>query len=258
MISPSLTYDEYEALPGLRWSTLRHMGDSPRHCKHAERHDGDTASRVLLRAIHAGVLEGRQDYIVYDGVRRGKSYDLFRDCHPGRTILSPSESAKLDATVSAIRAHPVAARLLSEGQPEVSVTWADFKARIDWLGRNYIVDLKTLGTTETGSVARTVALRQHHGQMAHYLDGLRAHGRVIDRAYLIVAEGDDAQDVAVFDLDDRALDVGLRLRDGYAARYRDCVTSGEWPGRHPEIAPLGLPEWGVPQDAQGQEGSDNG
>jgi hypothetical protein len=77
MISPSLTYLEYEALPGLRWSALRHMGDSPRHCRHAERTDGDTASRVLLRAIHAGVLEGRTDHLVYDGVRRGKAYDLF-------------------------------------------------------------------------------------------------------------------------------------------------------------------------------------
>lgn len=254
MISPSLSYAEYEALPGLRWSTLRHMGDSPRHCRHAERADGDTASRVLLRAIHAGVLEGRRDYIVYEGGdRKGKDWNLFKACYPGQTILKPNEAAKMEATVSAIRSHPVAARLLSEGQPEVSVTWGDFKARIDWLGSRYIVDLKTLGTTETGSVARMVALRQHHGQMAHYLDGLRAHGKVIDRAYLIVAEGDDAQDVAVFDLDDRALDVGLRLRDQYAARYRDCVASGEWPGRHPEIAPLGLPEWAVPQ-----EGADNG
>lgn len=256
MIRHSLSYGDYAALPGLRWSTLRHVGDSPRHARHAEQTDGDTTDRVWLRAVHAAVLEGIQDHVVWTGGKRqSKAWDLFKECHPGRTILSASEDARLQAVVQAVRGHDEVRRLLSQGRPEVTVDWADYKARIDWLGPDYICDMKTLGTTDTGAVARMSALRQYHGQLAHYVDGCRANGIEIRRCYLIVAEGDGAQDVAVFDVDDRALSVGLALRDRYAETYRECARTGVWPGRHPQITPLGLPEWAVPQDS---EDSDHG
>lgn len=258
MIAYDLSYGDYAAAPGLRWSTLRHIGESPRHCQHAELSgDHDTTDRKFLRAVHAAVLENRQDHVVWTGDRRqGKVWDLFADLHRDREILTSREDARLQAVVQAIRGHGEAAELLSTGHPEVSVFWGDYKARIDWLGPDYIADLKTLGTTDTGAVARMHAIREYHGQLAHYVDGARANGIEIRRAYLIVAEGDGAQDVAVFDVDDRALDVGLALRDRYAATYRECARTGVWPGRHPKIAPLGLPEWAVPQDDS--EGSDNG
>jgi hypothetical protein len=254
MISTTLSYGDYAALPGLRWSTLRHIGDSPRHCRHAEQHPRDTSELTFLRSVHEAVLEQRMGHVVYDGIRRGKQYELFEACHPGRVILSPREDARLQGVVQAVRGHAAAARLLSDGSPEVSVTWADYKARIDWLGPDYIVDLKTLGTTDTGAIARQSAIREYHGQLAHYVDGLRSHGREIRRAYLIVCEGDGAQDVAVLDVDDRALDVGLALRDRYAETYRECVRTGIWPGRHPEIVPIGLPEWAVPQADEVNDG----
>lgn len=251
MIDPSLSYAEYAALPGLRWSVLRHMGDSPRHCKHAALNQRESAERTLLRAIHAAVLERRQSHVVWTGEsRRGKVWDLFREAHAGRDILTVKEDAVLQAVVAAVHAHPEASRLLSQGHPEVTVTWGDYKARIDWLGPDYIVDLKTLGSTDAGAVARMSALRQYHGQLAHYRDGLLANGVPVPRAYLLVLEGEGAHDVAVFDLDDRSLDEGLRLRDRYAAQYRECNRTGHWPGRHPEIAPLGLPDWAITSEVQ--------
>lgn len=252
MIDPSLSYGDYAALPGLRWSVLRHMGDSPRHCKHAALHPRpDSADLRLLRAIHAAVLEGRRDHIVWTGDRRaGKVWDLFEAAHVGRDILSVREDAIVTRAVEAVRSHPEASRLLSQGHPEVTVTWDGFKARIDWLGPDYIVDLKTLGSTDTGAVARMSALRQYHGQLAHYRDGLLANGVPVPRAYLLVLEGEGAHDVAVFDLDDRSLDEGLRLRDRYAAQYHECERTGHWPGRHAEAVPLGLPDWAITGEVQ--------
>ncbi len=253
MIEPSLSYADYAALPGLRWSVLRHMGDSPRHCKHAALNQRESAERTLLRAIHAAVLERRQSHVVWTGEsRRGKVWDLFREAHAGRDILTVKEDAVLQAVVSAVHTHPEASRLLTRGEPEVSLTWDDFKGRIDWLGPDYLVDLKTLDSTDASSVARLLALHQYHGQMAHYRDGLRRNGVPVDRVYLIVAEGSRAHDVAVFDLDDDSLREGLRLRDEYAARYRECNRIGHWPGRHQEIAPLGLPDWAAPKEVAGE------
>lgn len=256
MIAHDLSYGDYAALPGLRWSTLRHIGDSPRHCRYAEQHPRETSELNFLRTVHEAVLEGRMDHVVYDGIRRGKQWELFEACHPGKNILSPREDARLQGVVQAVREHEDAGALLSMGRPEVSVTWADYKARIDWVGPGgaYICDLKTLGTTDVGGIARQSAIREYHGQLAHYVDGLRFHGLQVERAYLIVCEGDGAQDVAVLDVDDRALDVGIALRDRYAATYRECARTGVWPGRHPKTVPMGLPEWAVPTE----EGSDNG
>lgn len=205
----------------------------------------DTAELAVLRAIHAATLERVMSHLVYDGERRGKTWETYRDAHPGRTILRRSEHDRVVATAAAVHEHPAASRLLERGKPEVSLSWDDCKARIDWLDaeNGVIADLKTLGTTDPHAVARMVASYQYHGQMAHYIAGCEAHGIAIRRAYLIVAEGSGAQDVAVYDLDDATLSTGRRLRDRLLAQYRECEASGEWPGRLPEIEPFALPPY---------------
>ena len=241
-----ISYDEYAALPGLRWSTLKHMRDSPLHLQHALNNPRpDTTDLQILRAIHASVLEGVQDYVVYAGSRRGKVWTTFKDAHPGLVILRESEHERVVATTKAVHAHKGAASILSAGLPEVSIQWEGQKGRLDWLDpeRGIIADLKTLGTTDPRAVARMVAQYGYHGQMAHYEAAARAMGVDVRRRYLIVAEGNGAHDVAVFDLDDATMRAGHLLRDRLLEQYRESEASGVWPGRLPEIEPFALPGW---------------
>jgi hypothetical protein len=253
-----LTHAQYLQLPGWNWSRIKLLEDkSPRHVKHASEHpDNDTAARGMLRAVHALVLEpdnfGAQ-YSVFAGRRTGRAFEEHCAAHPGATVLNAREYDLARAAADAIRSHAVVARLLSTGSPEVSITWLDgetglpCKGRVDWLGAA-LVDLKTLGTTNERSVASLVAKNLYHGQLAHYDDGLRAHEIEVP-AFIVVAEGKEAHDVAVFEVDegipDGSLTVGRKLRDRLMRKLADCVALDHWPGRHPTAQTLCLPAYAL-------------
>ena len=245
-----MTYAEYAAIPGLTWSRLSLMMESPRHARWRATHPReDTPELMLLREIHSLALEGRSEAVVWLGDRRaGKAWDAFRSAHPGRPILRAPEAVRAVETARAIHEHPVAGPILASptGRPEVSLVWGACKGRLDWLDpeAGVIADLKTLGTTDERAVMRAVVHRGYHAQLAHYREGAIHHGARIRRVYLIVAEGSGAQDVAVYDLDDATLDAGLRLRDRLMARWQECERTGHWPGRHDDgPVPFSVPEW---------------
>lgn len=259
MIHHNLTFAEYAALPGWSWSVIKHAALSPLAVQYARTHPGkDTATRAKLRAVHALVLEPHRfadEFSVYDGIRRGKAYDAHREQHPRTAVLNPSEMDEIRAAADAIHRHPAVARLLAEGQGEVSVTWTDratglpCKGRIDWLNpKRGFVDLKTSGTVHERRVGALSVRNQWHGQLAHYADGLRANGIDLP-AWLITAEGKDANDVAVWEVDDGVPDGGLHIgatiRAEYLAIIARCVAEDDWPGRHPHPQPLTLPTYAL-------------
>jgi hypothetical protein len=256
MIHNGMTYGDYEDLPGWRWSHIRLMHDrSPRHVKHAlTEPDDDTASRRWLRAIHSLVVEPsnfERDFSVFYGRRAGKEYNLHVDRNEGKSILNEREHREAVEAANAIRSHPDVAKFLGAGAPEVVLTWDDAatglpcKARLDWLSPTCLVDIKTLGTTHEGEVARLIEKRLYHGQLAHYAAGLRAHNIDVP-AFIVAAEGKGAQDVAVFRLDDRPPDgplhIGAQLRADLMQRLAECVATDHWPGRHDGVHDIAMRE----------------
>jgi hypothetical protein len=260
-IHRGLTYDEYSVLPGWRWSVIKAMAESPLHCLHAKRTSSpDTASRVLLRAVHALTLEPHrfaESFSVYEGKRdaRTAAYQQHLADNPDTAVLTPKDFALAKSTADAIRHHPIAGPLFAEGEPEVSITWLDHetglpcKARLDWLAPRFFFDLKNLGTTNERMVARHVAAMLIHGQVAHYTAALEAVGIRDLPAYLLVTEGKGPQDVAVFEVDagipDGALHVGAELRRDLMKRLSDCVQDDRWPGRHEKPVNLCLPNYAL-------------
>lgn len=261
MTDYNMSFSQYRALPGWNWSAIKALRRSPRACAYAAAgdDDGDTASRRWLRAIHAAALEGVRDYVVYDGVRRGRRYEDFVAENPGRDVLNVREASALDATVDGLLEHPVAGPLLrsATGRPEVTVQWhgdgIDQKGRVDWYdeGSCTLVDLKTLGDVDPRHVERTVAREAYHGQLAHYAAGLRACGLPVERVLLIVAQGAREQDVGVYELDGRpphgALYVGEQLREELLEQLRECIDRDAWPGAVPAVESLCLPDWAMPE-----------
>jgi hypothetical protein len=213
---------------------------------------------LMGRAVHCAVLEPDRfplDYTVYTGSRRaGSEWHEFAAANAGKTILKADEYARCLDIRDAVRAHPVAGNLLANGDAEQTVTWADdktgiaCKARIDWVVRNSLIDLKTTRSVDAREFGAVAARMQYHGQLAFYTNGFLGSQRV-SRApsapRIIAVESEPPYDVAVFRVGLDAMLAGYDLVAEYLHRLAECRASDTWPGRYPQQTELELPSWAL-------------
>jgi hypothetical protein len=262
-----MTYEEYDAIEGVRWSILKWMSQSPAHFEEALQGGGrETAPLRLGRGVHCAILEpetfsGR--WVTWTGKRdaRHKKYQAFLAEHAGKEVLSATESSHIVSVSAAVRRHEEARRWVT-GASEQVVTWRDedtglkCKARIDLL-----CNVKPGGPYSTAGLWRQVELKStedadprwfptraarlgYHAQMAFHQDGLIANGfRMDPEPLVILVETVPPFDVQVFGLVEPAVEAGRREYKRLLARVADCMVKNEWPGRAPTgIQPLDIPE----------------
>jgi len=275
-----MTEEEYAALPGIRWSHLVAMAESPLHYLHAvERGRRETPQLRLGRARHCALLEPerfRREWLVWDGDRRTKAWKQFRADHPDAEIVTDAEMGSVVAAVEAVRAHPVAGNFVrSLDDAELAVRWQDeatglwCKARIDAVirpfqySRRVHLEFKSSYTLDPRLFAAHAARMGYHGGVAFHLDGLRSTGAdVAPEPVMVVVESDPPYDVALFDVPDHVLRAGRELYGRLLARVAECQASGSWPGRAPGPVEFTLPDWayadptadGLGLDLSGLEG----
>lgn len=260
-----MTEEEYDALPGLRWTLIREMYKSPLHYHEAWKrrtHKRDTRSLRLGRAIHCALLEGedvfRSRYACFTGKRRaGKAWDAFLAAHqPPTEIVTPGEMSHALSSAAAIRRHGVAERFLG-GATEEMVRWEDqetglaCKARLDLVTTDYHVELKSTDRLGVQQFGRTAANMGYHLQVAFHYDGLLANGwspgPLRNMPIMIVVEQSPPFDVIVFRMPEVVLDAGRTDYHKLLRRIADCDAMDRWPGREPsEVVELQIPEWALP------------
>jgi exodeoxyribonuclease VIII len=251
-----MTFQAYQAIDAVNWTTLKEMGRSPKHYRHRlETPREDTPALAMGRAAHTAVFEPDRfilDYAVFTGPRRaGKEWDAFAAANEGRTILKTEEYQRCLAIRDAVRAHPVAARYLASGMAEHTVRWTDeetglaCKGRADWVAPmlRALVDLKTTGDVNDRIFGHTAARLGYPGQLAFYYDGLRLSGMDLEKVIIIAVESGAPHDVAVFRVDEDVLYTGREQYRGYLRRVAGCRKLGAWPGRYAEEQSLELPPW---------------
>jgi hypothetical protein len=176
----------------------------------------------------------------------------------GAVPLKPVDHEAVHAMADALRRHPLAAALLdpATGSAEQTAVWRDgdtgiwCRARYDWWrnrapGRPIIVDYKTTTSADPEVIRKTVAQHGYHQQHAHYLDGAIELG-VPDVDFLFVFQAKTPPYlVTVVSLDDQAVETGRQLNRRAAGIFRDCTTTGHWPGHAPdtEMAVITLPAY---------------
>lgn len=223
----------------------------------------------LGTATHLAVFEPErfdERVAVWEGERRaGNAYKEWLAANEGKLHLRAQDLAGIDAIAAAVRAHPVAAALLDQGEAEVTLRWTDeetgleCKGRADWIRREddgsiTVIDLKTTRTVNPRLFASQVANLAYHGQAAHYVAGVRAMNPGVDvvRFLVIAVESSAPHDVVVYELDagvpDGALHVGELLRRELLTKLADCIRHDEWPGRCPRMETLCLPGWALTGD----------
>lgn len=254
-LRPNVPFSAYCRLDAVNWSSLKYLDQSPLHYRwHQDNPDDhDTPSRRLGRATHTLALDPEsfeRTYAVYDGARRGTNdYKAFEAANVGRDILKATEFDEARAIAAAVQSHPVLAPYREGARYELTATWTDAatglrcKARPDWLpgSGDVLIDLKTSTTIDGRRFGNLAARMGYHCQLAHYKAGLEACGHPVERVVLVAVESAAPYDVAVFELDNDALQAGREKVDELLARLAECQASGRWPGRYEAERALELP-----------------
>lgn len=211
-----------------------------------------TPAMMLGSLTHAMVLESDRfdrEFVKAPALDRrtkaGKEeWAQFEDDHAGKIVVPAKDWEQAEAMRDAVRQHPSAKKLLTQGEPEQSVFWNDTatgekcKARADWLRENFIVDLKTTADASPAGFAKSIANFRYHVQEAHYTDGFN-----LDRFVFIAVEKTPPYGVAVYVLDDMGVSKGAEARKVDMNRYAECKAKDEWPGYSDIVETIQLPGW---------------
>ena len=247
----------YDSMPGIRWSALKHMRESPMMYHYqltAPR--VDTPAFALGRAVHTLVFEPalfESEYAIWDGgTRRGKEWADFQEFHEGKTILCEKDVDTCYEMADAVGMHPLVDQYLSGGIFERVIEWTDSatglpcKAKPDWIipDRKILLDLKTTRSINARRFGAEAARFGYHCQMAHYRNGIKAaQGWYAERVLLVAVEKEAPHDVAVFELGFEDMQAGEDEVAELLRAVRFCTDKGQWPGMYEQEQMLQLPAY---------------
>ena len=204
-----------------------------------------TAAMRLGTFVHTAVLEPNdldRRYAVCATRKGSTTYNKLIE-----KGIEPVTQAQWDqalAMCDAVRNHPEAAWLLSEGKAEQSVWWDDeqfemrCKCRPDWWNGDIVIDLKTTQDASPRGFALSVAKWRYHVQQMHYLQGTEAA-----RFIFVAVEKEYPFNVGVYELDNEACGIGEELRQRDMNRIKICKERNQWPGYSNDISTLSLPSY---------------
>lgn len=245
---------EYHADEALSVSGAKKLLDCPAKF-HDERVNGrqpvptayDTGSVTHALVLHSGDNRIR----VYDRYDWRGNAGKQRDAMQVQGLVPIHRGQLLEASTlaRAVRRHPLASAIFSEGVPEQSICWVDegtgvtCRGRIDWLRDNAVVDFKTAADASPDAFSKAAFNNGLYMQAAWYIDGIAALGGGERPFLFVVVEKQPPYLVAVYQLDEYALDLGREKNRQARELFAECTATGEWPGYSSEIETLSLPRW---------------
>lgn len=173
----------------------------------------------------------------------------------GAVPIKPNDYDVVQEMAAAIREHPVASALISNGRPEQTLVWRDKRtgiwrrALLDWLpesgaGRMICTDYKTTNSAERGAIMKAVHSYGYHQQADWYLDGITTLELAEDPAFVFIfQEKTPPYLVTVAEIDAVAMRLAHDLNQQAIDVYRQCVKTDTWPGYGDEVALIPLPAW---------------
>lgn len=163
-------------------------------------------------------------------------------------MLAADDDRALDLA-DAVKSHPTAGPWFADGWPEQSLYWLDkntgitCRGRVDYLRHDAIVDLKTSADAGREAFGKSVANYGYDMQAAAYTAGVESLTGEWLPFYFVVAEKEPPHYVAIYELDDEAMDVGRARWEQACAVYARCQSDDVWPAYPGEIQTLSTPAW---------------
>lgn len=236
--------------PSLNAGTAKVLLDySPRHAWLQSRRlnpawePSDNKDFDLGKAAHAVLLQGGAGVAVldFDSYRTKESKEA-RDAAltAGKLPILAEKWDRVEAMVRAARAQLDAHEIgfpFVDGLPEQTLIWREgetwCRARLDWLPNkgNDFYDYKTTGASANPEGIARLIFGMHDLQMAFYLRGIRAVlARPAATFRLVVQETEPPYALSVVGLTPAALALADRKMDEALGIWRQCLTTGKWPG----------------------------
>jgi PDDEXK-like domain of unknown function (DUF3799) len=245
-----------------RYKHDRDHGQAPRrafdvgHAVHAAVLGVDPGTDVVLCTPKTGDPYPAEDY---KSASAREHRDAIRAA--GRIPVLASDLTLAENMAAALRAHPIAARLLhpDTGRAELSLFWhdpehgVDRRGRVDWLrhpdpsGRLILVDYKTCASADPAALRAAVVRFGYHQQAAWYRDLVVGLGLAASAPFVFVFQEKEPPYLPhVVELDEGLLRMGAERNALALSIFRDCTERGVWPGySDASITLLTAPTWAL-------------
>jgi exodeoxyribonuclease VIII len=259
----SLPEAQYRAAEGISKSALDYIAP-PRTPAHFKAYiDGllrveTTPAMRLGSMIHRAILEPEtvagawvvKPHGMNFATKEGKEWKAAQD----KPIITADEADTITGMRESVWAHPAVKRVLANAKTECSL-FANGedgvlrKARIDALpeGGNVIVDIKSCQSADPDMMAKSVVSYRYDVQAAYYLDLCQLLGMDKTEFLFVCVEKQPPYAVAVYALDQQAIEWGRKQYQRDLAAVRHCMAEDHWPSFTTDITTLGLPAWATKQ-----------
>lgn len=173
----------------------------------------------------------------------------------GATPLRSQDYAAVHDMAKALRQHPIASALLSDGTAEQQLFWNDARTGVPLRGMlDYqirasdgvalVADYKTSTSAAPEKFSRTLMDYGYAMQAAFYLDAVRANDIADEAAFVFVVQSKEPPyPVSCFEPDEQALQIGRQLMAQAIDIFYDCTDSGHWPSYSDRIESISVPAW---------------
>lgn len=260
-IYDGMPIEQYHAMRALSSSGIKKLLRSPAHylldrTKTSEPTEsmrfGTAVHTLLLEPERAGEIIEMPDFNARTKDGRAER-DMWIEAHAGYQSFNAETLARIRAAVAAVRAHPGASMLLSDGVAERSVLWRDeregieCRARFDWHREDGgIVDVKTTIDAGPEGFRRAIGQFGYHISAAWYWLGAE-HVLHASPAYwaFVVVESEPPHGVATYVLDAASIRAGMAKCSQAVHTFAQCMRAGEWPSYPDTIEPISAPRWAL-------------
>ena len=250
---------EYRALPYPSNSLLTKFKQSAAHVRQQMLHGwAGTAAMKFGNVVHTLQLEphlfdSRYGVTATIGVnfatKAGKA-EKAAIIASGRECIKREQYNDAMSIIDAVKMHPSANYLFSEGRAEVAYAWEDedtgqiVKGKADFIRPDHIiVDLKKTQDASPRGFEKSIGAYSYHCQAAHYSNGCRVLTGIPHVFVFVCVEEAAPHAVGVYTLDSEAMMKGNAMISDYLRRYQECVDSGVWSGYSDRIEEIGVPPW---------------
>lgn len=187
--------------------------------------------------------------------KAGKAeWTKFAEAHSGAAVLTADDAELVASMANAIQTHPLGPHLFKAAEAELSGFYADpatgvnCRIRPDYarMEDGILLDLKTTDNADPKSFQRSIDRFGYHVQAAMYADGYKAiAGESLEDFLFVCIEKRRPFAVAVYRLDEAALEVGRQRYRQALATYAECKTRHRWPAYSDHVESISLPPWGL-------------
>ena len=210
----------------MSYSSLSNFGKSPNHLLAYWEDDMERTPAMMFGSlVHKMILEPDKfsfDYAVFEGTRRGKVWESFKEENTEKEIVTVKEYNTALKVVNKARENKIFSELLmrtTETEKDINWTCDDipYKGYVDMIGKDFIADIKTCA--DAGDrFARDLKYNDYKMQAAMYLTG---NGSTHKNYYIIAIEKSSPFNVQVYQLSDDLLESGYKKYRYLNEKYKN-------------------------------------